>query len=116
MGMNELTALLVIPVMVICLCVGWSYKHLTTADNKYIPVIVMILGAILNCIFMQSLDIVSVGSGMVTGLASCGFHGLIDNLVNGASNGMRDNIEITEVEALEFMEEHPDLFEDYEEE
>lgn len=112
---NEiLTSLLVIPVMVICLCIGWAYKHLTSADNKYIPVVVMVLGGILSCIFFHRIDIEIIGAGFITGLASCGCHGLVDNLINGASNGMREAIEMTDTEALEFMEEHPELFEDFE--
>ena len=109
---DELTAMLIVPVLVFCMCVGWAYKHLTSADNKYIPVVLMILGGVLACIYFQKLDIITIGAGFVTGIASCGCYDLLDNLTRGASNGVREAIEMSDTEALEFIEDNPELFDD----
>ena len=43
--------MLIVPVIVvICLCVGYVYKKFFPADNKFIPLILFILGSILGCI------------------------------------------------------------------
>lgn len=109
---DTLTALLIIPVLILCMCVGWSWKHLTTADNKYIPVVVMVLGGILACIYFQEISITVIGAGFITGIASCGCYDLLDNFMRGASNGVRADIELTEDEAYDIMLEDPDAFEE----
>lgn len=112
---DTLTTLLIIPVLILCMCVGWSWKHLTSADNKYIPVVVMVLGGALACVYFQDVTVTTVGAGFVTGIASCGCYDLLDNLARGASNGVRDDIELTDDDAIELGYYDQDEEEDIEE-
>lgn len=68
-------------VMVICLCVGFVIKKFAPADNKFIPLILMILGAVIACIYCGGFSIDHVAAGMVTGLASVGLHQVFKQLI-----------------------------------
>lgn len=68
-------------VMVICLCVGFVLKKFVPADNKFIPLILMILGAVIACIYCGGFSIDHVAAGMVTGLASVGLHQVFKQLI-----------------------------------
>lgn len=68
-------------VMVICLCVGFVLKKFVPADNKFIPLILMILGAVIACIYSGGFSIDHVAAGMVTGLASVGLHQVFKQLI-----------------------------------
>lgn len=112
---DTLTAMLIPPVLIFCMCIGWAYKHILPQDNKYIPVVLMLIGGIVACLYGHELSLENIIAGFVTGLASCGCYDLLDNLMRGASNGMREHIEPSELEVLEFIEDNPELFEDEEE-
>lgn len=73
-------------VLVICLCVGFVIKKWIPTDNKWIPTIMLILGAVLGCIANQEITLESVGFGAVTGLASTGLHQVFSQLINGGNN------------------------------
>ena len=68
-------------VMVICLCVGFVLKRFAPTDNKWIPLILMILGAVIACIYSRGVTIDQVAAGMVTGLASVGLHQVFKQLI-----------------------------------
>ena len=68
-------------VMVICLCVGFVLKKFVPADNKFIPLILMILGAVIACIYCGGFSIDHIAAGMVTGLASVGLHQVFKQLI-----------------------------------
>lgn len=66
----------VLVVMVACLVVGYIIKHATFLKwmpNDDIPVVLAILGAIVNTI-VGGLSIESIVYGALTGLASTGLH------------------------------------------
>lgn len=66
----------------ICLCVGYAIKQsLDFIPNKYIPLIMLILGTFLGVI-SSGLSLESVLSGMVSGLASTGLYEAFRNLIN----------------------------------
>ncbi len=66
----------------ICLCVGYAIKQsLDFIPNKYIPLIMLILGTFLG-IISSGLSLESVLSGMVSGLASTGLYEAFRNLIN----------------------------------
>lgn len=71
------------PVMVACLIVGWLIKYKTTADNRNIPVIVTICGAVLYIVLeignMHTIpEVVTAGiKGMASGFMSVGFHSVV---------------------------------------
>lgn len=68
-------------VMVICLCVGFIMKKFLPTDNKFIPLTLMILGAVIACIYNGGISIDHVAAGMVTGLASVGLHEVFAQLI-----------------------------------
>ena len=68
-------------VLVICLCVGFVLKKFAPTDNKWIPLILMILGAVLACIYNKGIAIDHIAAGMVTGLASVGLHQIFKQLI-----------------------------------
>lgn len=70
-------------VLVICLCVGFVIKKWMPADNKWIPTIMLVLGAVLGCVANQVINLEAIGYGAVTGLASTGLHQVFSQLING---------------------------------
>lgn len=75
--MEFLNDYLVLIVMGICLCVGYVIKHLVPSDavNAYIPLIMAVLGVVLNAWlnnFAFTPEILL--GGLASGLASTGMH------------------------------------------
>lgn len=70
-------------VLVICLCVGYVFKRWLPNDNKWIPTVMLILGAVLGCIAVGHINLEAIGAGAFTGLASTGLHQLFTQLING---------------------------------
>ena len=91
--MNDLTFLteFIDPVILgICLLVGYVLK--TAFDwfkNKYIPLTVLCLGAILAVIvnIPNGITVQAVFGGMVSGLASTGMYEMLRNLLNHGGEG-----------------------------
>ena len=75
---------LYVPIIVVaCLVVGYIVKMwIKDVDNKYIPTIVTILGALLGGITL-GWTLQSVVAGAVSGLASTGLHQLFKQLIEG---------------------------------
>ena len=74
-----------IPIIVgICLCVGYILKNIVTTDkvNKYIPLIMAILGIALNFWINQTITPEMLLSGMFSGLSSTGLYEAIKQLIN----------------------------------
>ena len=81
----EMFTTYIVPVIVgICLVVGYLFKNFTGADNRYIPLVVTVLGVVL-AVWMNWPAITAevILGGAVSGLASTGMHQLtkqwIDN-------------------------------------
>lgn len=70
-------------VLGICLCVGYVIKNsLDFIPNKYIPLIMLILGTVLNIIFnIHSITGEIILVGMISGLASTGLYEMFKNLL-----------------------------------
>ncbi len=73
-----------VPVIVgICLCVGFVIKNsLTFIPNKYIPLVMAILGLSINLAAQHSLSAETALQGMFSGLISTGMFELFRNLIN----------------------------------
>lgn len=73
-----------IPVIVgICLCLGYVVKNsFPMVDNKYIPVIMVVLGCALNIWINMGVSPEILLAGMFSGLASTGLHQVFKNLIN----------------------------------
>lgn len=72
-----------IPVIFVgCLCVGYIIKKASLVDDRYIPAIVGILGA-LSGIIVNGLAYESVVCGLASGLASTGAHQIFKQIIEG---------------------------------
>ena len=75
MDLGFLTEYYVPIVIVACLIVGYIIKtSLDFIPNKYIPLILAILGAIVCCVANTSIDLNTIVYGAFSGLASTGLH------------------------------------------
>ena len=87
--MNDLSFLIeyASPVIVgICLCVGYVIKtSIPKIDNKYIPLIMAILGLILNVWINLNITPEIMLGGMFSGLVSTGLHQVYKNLIDGGN-------------------------------
>lgn len=101
MDLNFIKDLYIPIVLVICLCVGFVIKKWIPTDNKWIPTIMLVLGAVLGCVALQEITLTSVGAGAVTGLASTGLHQLFAQLIEGGDTYIEpdlDDVELPEVD------------------
>lgn len=81
MNLEFLTNLYIPLVIAVCLAVGYLMKKFLPTDNKYIPLTVTVLGAILGCIDAHAVTLVSIASGMISGLASTGLHQIFKQIL-----------------------------------
>ena len=74
-----------VPIIIgICLCVGYILKNLVTTDriNKFIPLIMGVLGIILNIWLNMNFTPEILLAGMFSGLSSTGLHQLFTQLIS----------------------------------
>ena len=78
-----------VPVVIgICLCIGYVVKtSLTFIKNKYIPLIMAIVGVLLSIWINRSIDPNIILSGMFSGLASTGLYEMFRNIINNKEKG-----------------------------
>ena len=75
----------IVPIVVgICLCVGYAVKHFIPSEkiNKFIPLIVAVLGVVINVWhngFLFSPEILL--GGLASGLASTGLHQIFKQFI-----------------------------------
>lgn len=73
-----------VPIIVgICLCVGYVLKNIVTTDvvNKYIPLIMAVLGITLNTWMNMNFTPEILLGGLVSGLASTGLYEAFKNFL-----------------------------------
>ena len=73
-----------VPIIVgVCLCVGYVIKNVITTDtiNKYIPLIMAILGVVLNIWINMSFTPEILLGGMFSGLARTGMYEAFKQLI-----------------------------------
>lgn len=73
------------PIIVgICLCIGYILKDVVPTDkiNRYIPLIMGVLGVGLNCWINLSFTPEILLTGLISGLSSTGLHQAFKNLIN----------------------------------
>lgn len=74
-----------VPIIVgICLCVGYILRHVVKTDviNKYIPVIMGLLGVAVNVWINMSFTPEILLGGLFSGLSSTGLHQVFKQLIN----------------------------------
>ena len=70
-------------IMGICCCVGYIIKtSLPKIDNKYIPLMMAILGVVLNVWINMNITPEIILGGLFSGLASTGLHQVFKQLIN----------------------------------
>ena len=76
MDLGFINKFIVESTLIACLCVGYVLKHLIPSEkiNKYIPLIVAVLGVAFSAWSNQAFTPDVVITGMVSGLASTGLH------------------------------------------
>lgn len=84
MDISMLSNYLVLIVVGICLCVGYVIKHsLDFIPNKYIPLMMLVLGTITNILMnIGNINAEVVLAGMLSGLASTGLHQVFSKFIN----------------------------------
>lgn len=90
--MEILSQYVVVVVMAICLAIGYVIKNsMEFIPNKFIPLIMAVLGVILN-VWMNSwvFNPEILLGGLASGLASTGAFELIRNITSGKGNGGAD--------------------------
>lgn len=83
MGLEALNQYIVLVVVGICLCIGYVIKtSLNFIPNKYIPLIMLVLGTVLNCIINYNhITAEVILAGMISGLSSTGAYEAFRNLI-----------------------------------
>ena len=74
-----------VPVIVgTCLCIGYILKHLVTTDaiNRWIPLIMGVLGVAMHVWMKQAISPEILLGGLFSGLASTGLHQVFKQLIN----------------------------------
>jgi hypothetical protein len=71
-------------VLGICLCIGYVIKtSLDFINNKYIPVIMLVIGTCINVVInIPNINATVILGGMISGLASTGLYEAMSNLIN----------------------------------
>ena len=83
MDLSVLTQYISVVVVGICLCVGYVIKNsLDFIPNKYIPLIMLILGLVINVLMnLNGINAEVILAGMLSGLASTGMYEMFKNLI-----------------------------------
>lgn len=83
MSLDFLTNYLVCVIVGTCLCVGFVIKtSIPKIDNKYIPLIMAVLGIVLNVWINMSFTPDILLGGLFSGLASTGLHQAFKQVIN----------------------------------
>ncbi len=81
MDISFITEMYIPIIMVACLIVGYIVKKwIADVDDKWIPTIVTVLGAVLGVV-LNGFGLEQIVAGAVTGLASTGLHQLFKQLI-----------------------------------
>lgn len=84
MDITFLNNYVVLVVVGICLCIGYVLKNsFPKLDNKYIPLIMAILGVVLNIWIAKEISPDILLAGMISGLSSTGLHQTLKNIIGG---------------------------------
>ena len=74
-------------VLGICLCVGYILKNLIPTDkiNRFIPLIMGVLGVLLNIWISWGVTPEIILGGLISGLASTGLYEAFKNMISGGT-------------------------------
>jgi TctA family transporter len=97
--MDVLSRYIVVVVLAICLCLGYIIKHsISFIPNKFIPLIVAVVGIILN-VWINGWTFTPeiLLGGLASGLASTGTFEMVRNIMNGREETQVSSPEMQEV-------------------
>lgn len=87
MDLNYLSEFCIPVIVGICVCVGYVIKtSIPNVPNRFIPLIMSLLGLTLNVWIAKSVDANIILAGLFSGLSSTGLHQLFKNLINVEEN------------------------------
>ena len=75
MDISVLDAMIIPVITAACLCIGYVMKKWLPTDDKWIPTVLLVVGA-LSGLLMFGADFEGIVKGMVSGLAAVGLHQL----------------------------------------
>lgn len=79
-----ITTLYIPLVVVFCCIIGYILKHwIDDLDNKYIPTILTIIGAIAGCLVSETVTFGIIVAGAASGLAATGMHQAFKQIIDG---------------------------------
>lgn len=88
MDLTFLNDYLVLVIVGICLCLGYIIKtSLPFVDNKYIPLIMAVVGIAINLWLTQTITPEVLLAGMFSGLASTGLHQIFKEVISKSKGG-----------------------------
>ncbi|MEG1410344.1 MAG: phage holin family protein [Terrisporobacter sp.] len=77
---------IVVVIVGICLCIGYVIKtSFNFISNKYIPLIMAVIGIVLNIWISKTVNADILLGGLASGLASTGMHQAFKNLIDRES-------------------------------
>lgn len=68
-----------------CLVIGYLFKLFMPTDNKWIPTVLTVIGAVICCIANKGISLEFIVAGAITGLASTGLHQAFTQLINNTA-------------------------------
>ena len=94
-----------IPIITVgCLCIGFVLKKWMPADDKWIPTVLLVLGAISGAILF-GFDYEGIVKGMLSGLASVGLHQAFHQFLKEDTFGeMTDEDALLAIEESEYLQ------------
>lgn len=82
MDLTFLSEFIVVITLAFCLGVGYVIKtSLDFIPNKYIPLIMGVIGVLFNCFVSGAIDPTVIVAGLISGLASTGMYELFRNFI-----------------------------------
>ncbi len=97
MDINFVDEYFVPGIVVLCLCIGYVLRNFAPTDNKWIPLILLVLGVISGS-YVGGLTFDSIVGGAVSGLGAVGLNQAFKQALG---LNVRADIEMTEAEALD---------------
>lgn len=97
-------------IVVACLIVGYVVKHAIPNEtvNRYIPLIVAVLGIVLNIWGCMEFSLEVVVTGAISGIASTGFYELFSQLIEKGFTGTK-TANIDDETVVEMSETNQDI-------
>lgn len=83
MDINEIIQQFCIPIITVtCYCIGFAIKKASFINDKYIPLIMMVLGG-LSGMFLNGLSYEAIAVGIVSGASATGVNQLYKQMIKG---------------------------------